>query len=214
MCYNLIIFGGSMNDLLEFLDDSEDREIVEEELEADSEYEDNDNSEDQRIHTRKLHTSKQDKAIVDLYRMMKEYEITLSPSFQRQYVWSTQSASKFIESLLINIPIPTIFVSANEEGVWDVVDGQQRLTAIKKFYDNELELSGLDTLVELNKCTFRDLNDKMKKTLNNRTLSVVIIDNDSSEEIKFDIFMRINQGSAKLNEQELRNCIYRGSFMD
>lgn len=200
------------NQLLSFLNDEEQKELNEEELlEVDVEVNDDTDS---NISARKLHTSKQDKAITDLHRMIKDDEIILSPNFQRKYVWSNKGASKFIESLLINIPIPTVFVSANEDGVWDVVDGQQRLTAITKFLDNELTLTGLETLSELNKLKYEDLDEKQKKLLNNRTLSVVIIDNDSSEDIKFDIFMRINQGSAKLNEQELRNCIYRGPFMN
>jgi len=200
------------NQLLSFLNEEEQKELSEEELlEVDVEVND---ETDSNISSRKLHTSKQDKAITDLHRMIKDHEIILSPNFQRRYVWTNKGASKFIESLLINIPIPTIFVSANEDGIWDVVDGQQRLTAITKFLDNELTLSGLETLSELNKSKYEDLDEKTKRLINNRTLSVVIIDNDSSEDIKFDIFMRINQGSAKLNEQELRNCIYRGPFMN
>lgn len=200
------------NQLLSFLDDEEKKELCEEDLlEVDAEACDDSNS---TLSSRKLHTSKQDKAITDLHRMIQDKEIILSPNFQRRYVWSTKGASKFIESLLINIPIPTIFVSANEDGIWDVVDGQQRLTAITKFLNNELTLNGLETLTELNKLKYEDLDEKTKRLINNRTLSVVIIDNDSSEDIKFDIFMRINQGSAKLNEQELRNCIYRGPFMN
>ncbi len=195
------------NGLLEFLD------IEKREDETDVEVEYNDNN-DLSIKSRKLHTSRQDKAITDLHRMIKNGQIILSPTFQRKYVWSKKSASKFIESLLINIPIPTVFVSANCDGVWDVVDGQQRLTSILKFLDNELQLSDLESLTELNKKYYDDLDEKTKRLLDNRTLSVVIIDNDSSEDIKFDIFMRINQGSVKLNEQELRNCLYRGPFME
>lgn len=194
-------------DLIVFLENEIDEGI------SDYDYEEVDEN-NSIVYSRKLHTSRQDKAIVDLNRMMNTDEIVLSPSFQRKYVWTTKGASKFIESLLMNIPIPTIFVSMNKNGIWDVVDGQQRLTAIKQFYNNELQLTGLESLCELNKKRYQDLDDKTKKILNNRTLSVVIVDDDSSEEIKFDIFMRINQGSVKLNEQELRNCLYRGPFMD
>lgn len=194
--------------LLEFLEEEEKQQ--EEVVEVDQEYQEENSVE---ASSRKLHTSRQDKAITDLYRMIVSGEITLSPDFQRRYVWTKKAASKFIESLLINIPIPTIFVSTTKEGIWDVVDGQQRLTAITQFLNNELQLTGLETLTELNRSKYEDLDEKTKKLLNNRTLSVVIIDNDSSEEIKFDIFMRINQGSVKLNEQELRNCLYRGPLM-
>ncbi len=197
----------------QFLEENEKIELEQEEekIEADTETTD---VEGLTLSSRKLHTSRQDKAIIDLYRMIYDKEIVLSPDFQRRYVWTKKAASKFIESLLINIPIPTIFVSSTKEGKWDVVDGQQRLTAITQFLNNELQLTGLETLTDLNKEKYEDLDEKTKKILNNRTLSIVIIDDDSSEEIKFDIFMRINQGSVKLNEQELRNCLYRGPFMD
>ncbi len=199
------------NQLVEFLED-EEKEFEEDIIsEVDSETTD---GQDIKMASRKLHTSRQDKAIVDLFRMIQEKEICLSPDFQRRYVWTKGAASKFIESLLINIPIPTIFVSTTKDGTWDVVDGQQRLTAIAQFLNNDLKLSGLETLPELNKLYYKDLEEKTQKILNNRTLSLVIIDDDSSEDIKFDIFMRINQGSVKLNEQELRNCLYRGPFMN
>lgn len=176
--------------------------------------EEDDDFEELEIIPRKLYITRQDKGTKDLYRMISEGDIELKPFYQRKYVWSTKAASKFIESLVLNIPIPTIFVSESDEGVWEVVDGQQRLTAIKKFYDNELVLTSLNSLPNLNKKTYDTIDEKSKRILEQHALPLVIIGNDSTENIKFDIFMRINQGSVKLNEQELRNCLYRGPLMD
>lgn len=193
----------------EFIDEKE----AYEEAMADAEYE-NEEEVSFQPQDRKLYIQRQDKAIVDLVRMIKDGDILLAPYFQRNYVWSKKTASKFIESLLLNIPIPTIFVAEKENGVWDVVDGQQRLTAIYNFCCKDFALSGLETLTEYNFQMFIELEDKIKRNFNNVSLPIVIIGNNSSPNVKFDIFMRLNQGSIKLNEQELRNCLYRGSFMN
>ena len=181
------------------------------------------------LNSRKLYIDKSDKSMSDLFRMIKEREVNLQPDFQRGFIWDKGTMSRFIESLLLSIPIPTVFLSENNDDTFDVIDGQQRLTTIFAFMSSSLDertslpehlkelqplrLSGLDTLKNLNKTTYDDLGDKKRK-FNNVSIPVVIIKKDSSEDIKYDIFSRINRGSIKLNNQELLNVMYRGRLIN
>ena len=174
-----------------------------------------------------IYVDKVDKATSDLFRMIVEGELNLQPDYQRRFVWDKKTMSKFIESLLLSIPIPTIFLAENNDDTFEVIDGQQRLTTIfafmkSKLVANEIEklsenlreldvltLNGLETLKQFNKKSYYDLVE-MQRKFNNVSLPVVIIKKDSTEDIKYDIFSRINSGSIKLNTQELLNVMYRG----
>ena len=183
---------------------------------------------------RKLYIDKVDKSTSDIIRMIKEGELNLQPDYQRRFVWNTKTQSQFIESLLLSIPIPTIFLAENDDETFEVIDGQQRLTTVFAFYKSvlfeedlkqfnvydetllqmdALKLTGLETLSDLNKLKFNEMNDKIQRRFKNVSLPMVIIQKDSSEDIKYDIFSRINQGSIKLNGQELLNVMYRGEFL-
>lgn len=185
-------------------------------------------------HNRKLYIDKVDKSTSDIIRMIKEGELNLQPDYQRRFVWSSKTQSQFIESLLLSIPIPTIFLAENDDETFEVIDGQQRLTTVFAFFksalsDEELKnfkvydenllrmdslkLTGLETLSNLNKYKFNELDDKIQRKFKNVSLPMVIIQKDSSEDIKYDIFSRINQGSIKLNSQELLNVMYRGELL-
>jgi len=163
---------------------------------------------------RKLRTQPYDKSIIDLMGMLNRNEILLRPSFQRNAVWDNKRASLLIESIWLNIPIPQVFVSVEEDGMWNVIDGQQRLTSLKRFFDNEFKLRGLEVLSELNGTNYSSLEDKPQRLLHGGNIRIVAIHEDSHPDIKFDVFMRINQGAVQLNAQELRNCLYRGSLND
>ena len=179
---------------------------------------------------RKLYVDKVDKSTSDLYRMIIEGELILQPEYQRNFVWTTRTMSKFIESLLLSIPIPTIFLAENKDDTYEVIDGQQRLTTIFAFMkdskveentkiDTELKnfdlltLNGLETLDQYNNKTYKDFDDSIRRKFNNVSIPVVIIKKDSTEDIKYDIFSRINSGSVKLNSQELLNVMYRGPLI-
>lgn len=164
--------------------------------------------------SRKLVMDNVDRTIKDVLNEITEGKININPDYQRNYVWNTVQSSKLIESILINIPIPNIYLSQTMTGTWEVIDGVQRLTTLKKFFSNEYELKGLEVLPELNKKKYDDLSEEIKNYLDDKIIRYVRIKNESSEDIKFDVFMRLNQGSIKLNEQELRNCLYRGELND
>lgn len=163
---------------------------------------------------RNLRTQSYDKSVSDLVKMMKDGRIYLTPEYQRNYVWDNKKASLLIESILLNIPIPVIYAAreANENLSWNIVDGLQRLNALKRFYNCEFSLSGLEILHELNGEKYDTLNPKAKAYLDDANLRIVLLFEDSHPDIKYDIFMRLNTGSVNLKPQELRNCLYRGEF--
>lgn len=161
---------------------------------------------------RKLTTQAYDKSVSDVVRMMSEKELILDPDYQRNYVWDNKKASKLIESIILNVPIPVIYVSEEQDSSWSVIDGLQRLNSLKRFFEGKFKLSGLEVLYELNKCDFKSLPSKSLRMLKNGLLRIIMVTADSNDDIKYDIFMRLNSGSVHLNEQELRNCLYRGKL--
>lgn len=136
------------------------------------------------------------------------------PNFQRQYVWNDKLASKLVESVLLNVPIPPCYLSENEDNELDVIDGQQRIYSLYRFLNNEFKLSGLEALTEINNKRFFELSSKEQRKIKTHTLRCVVITNESHPEIKFDVFERLNTNTAPLNAQELRNCVNRGALND
>lgn len=161
---------------------------------------------------RNLTTQAYDKSVSDVVRMIADKDLILDPDYQRNYVWDNKKASKLIESIILNVPIPVIYVSEEKDSSWSVIDGLQRLNSLKRFFDGKFKLSGLEILYELNKCDIRTLPSKSLRMLKNGLLRIVMVTADSNDDIKYDIFMRLNTGSVHLNEQELRNCLYRGKL--
>lgn len=163
---------------------------------------------------RYLNTMSYDYSIQYLYDLMKKGKIVLEVPFQRKQIWKSDKASSLIESIIMNVPIPPLYFAEEENGNWLVLDGLQRLSSIKNFYDNEFSLSELEVLTELNKRKYKDLPPKSRSLLDDGMLRVNVIKKDSHRDIKYDIFMRLNRGAVTLNYQELRNCMYRGNLND
>lgn len=161
---------------------------------------------------RKINTQAYDKSVSDIVRMMQDDDINLNPEYQRNYIWDNKKASMLIESIILNVPIPVIYVSQEEDDSWTVIDGLQRLNSLKRFFERDFKLSGLEILTELNRSDIHTLNPKAIRMLKNGLLRIIVISHDSHEDIKYDVFMRLNRGAVKLNEQELRNCLYRGKL--
>lgn len=142
------------------------------------------------------------------------------PSYQRRQRWSSERQSQLIESFLINIPIPPLFVYETRPNVYEVMDGQQRITAIKAFYSNELVLTGLERWPELNGRTYSRLPERIRAGIDRRSISWITVLNESSESdedafsIKQLVFERLNTGGVKLSYQEIRNALYAGPFND
>ncbi len=136
------------------------------------------------------------------------------PSFQRRYVWDDRLASRLIESILLNVPIPPCYLSQNEDFELDVIDGQQRIYSIYRFVNNQFHLTHLTVMSELNGRRFHELPKNLQRQIQTHTLRCTVITNQSHPEIKFDVFERLNTNTVPLNAQELRNCIYRGGLND
>ena len=142
----------------------------------------------------------------------------LNPDFQRRHRWDNYKRSKLIESFIINVPIPPIFLYEKEYSVYEVMDGLQRITAIKEFYEDKYKLEGLEIWPELNGKTYSSLPDQVRKGIDRRYISSIILlketakDHNSATALKQLVFSRINSGGAKLEDQEYRNALYPGDF--
>ena len=135
----------------------------------------------------------------EAYMMIANGDINLSPDFQRNVVWDDGRKSRLIESILLRIPLPVFYFSADRKGVLSVVDGLQRLTAIKEFMENKLPLQDLEYL--------DDYDDRLLRRFNLTQIIINVIDAQSPTKVKYDIFRRLNTGGRPLNSQELRNCL-------
>ena len=169
------------------------------------------------IRNRKLIIRAQDMTVDSMVHQLKDRTIHVrplseKPRFQRNYVWPDKFASKLIESLLLNVPIPPIYLSETEDYEYDVIDGQQRVYSIYRFLDNQFKLQGLEVLSELNKLNFFEIPSKLQSKLKHCSIRCIVITSDSHPEIKFEVFERLNTNTTPLNSQELRNCINRGRF--
>lgn len=161
---------------------------------------------------RKLETASYDYSVDYLYNLMLNKKIILEVPFQRKFIWKEDRTSQLIESIIMNVPIPPIYFAEEEDGNWLVIDGLQRLSSIKRYFENEYGLKKLEIVKELEDLKFKDLPPKPKNMLKDGLLRVNVIKQASHPDIKYDIFMRLNKGAVNLNDQELRNCLYRGNL--
>ena len=177
----------------------------------------------QKARERTVKTQNIEYDLETLVKKIKRGTIKLDPDYQRRHRWTTETSSRLIESLILNIPVPLIYLSqdvdidietGDEESRYSVIDGQQRLTAIIKFFNNEFSLTGLDALTELEGTYYKDLPPFLIRRLEERTIKCLRIDSTVDDQVKYDIFERLNSGSVKLEAQELRNAVSRGPFND
>lgn len=165
------------------------------------------------IYDREVHTQPADLSLEQIRSMVDKGRLITSPIYQREFLKEFKKGSRLIESILLGIPIPTVYLCVEEGEKRTVIDGQQRLTLFVKFLKNEYKLESLEILKELNGKRFRDLEDSIQAKLESSTIPCITLLKDS-EYLKYDIFSRLNLGSTALKPQELRNCIYRGTFND
>lgn len=165
----------------------------------------------EQLDEKKVFTEDKDIPLSQLKDMFDEGDIDTKPIYQRDFLEDWPKASRLVESVLLSIPIPTVYLCQEKDETLSVIDGQQRLTSFIKYLKNEFALRGLQELPELNGKKYSELEKPIQKKLKNSTIHAITLLKES-EELKYEIFARLNLGSEKLKEQELRNCIYRGSF--
>jgi hypothetical protein len=142
----------------------------------------------------------------------------LRPFYQRRNRWDLKKQSQLIESFLINIPVPPIILYEKKYNVYEVMDGQQRITALKDFYENRLQLTGLELWPELNKRTYNTLPGNIKAGIDRRSISTIVLITESTSSpedallLKQLAFARVNTGGVELSRQEIRNCSFYGQF--
>ncbi|WP_017659450.1 DUF262 domain-containing protein [Baaleninema simplex] len=155
---------------------------------------------------------------VQSLRSTGETRIKLQPAYQRRKRWSEIKKSRLIESFLVNIPIPPIILYEVDIDLYEVMDGQQRITAIHEFYSNKLRLEGLELWPELNGKCYEELPQKIRAGIDRRAISSIVIITESTSDperamfLKQITFERINTGGVDLSAQEVRNCLYQGKF--
>lgn len=140
----------------------------------------------------------------------------LRPFYQRRPRWSIEKQSLLIESFIMNIPVPPVFLYEKEYNSYEVMDGQQRITALRDFYDDKFELSGLKQWPEINGRTYHRLPDKLQAGLDRRSITSIVLlkesttDEDEASILRETVFERLNTGGVQLTRQEIRNALYRG----
>lgn len=191
-----------------------------EEAGFDYEFESADGDEEQEneqpFDAEKIRVDQQMLSVKYMLELMEQELIELNPGYQRRRVWKdNKKKSLLIESLMLRIPIPAFYFYENEDGKYQVIDGQQRLTTIKEFVNGEFRLSGLEYLgKEYNKRKFDDLDTKYIQRIYRTQIAVNILDARSPKNVIYDIFRRVNTGGVNLNPQEMRNAICRQEVRD
>lgn len=155
-----------------------------------------------------------------LETIFSQKKYNLKPEFQRRITWDTKKRSKLIESFIMNIPVPPVFLYEDDFSSYVVMDGLQRISAIIDFYRDAYELNGLEEWAELNGRKYSQLPKKVREGIDRRQLSVITLLKESAEDIttadkmKKMVFERLNTGGVQLEDQEIRNALYAGKFND
>lgn len=149
-----------------------------------------------------------------LLELHKKNQIILDSEFQREGVWNRKQQSELIESVLIGLPIPTMYFCEDRYANLIVVDGRQRLTAFFEFLNDEFPLSELKILKKLSGKKFSELDPVYQSKIEDYQLIIQVIKPTTPDSIKFNIFDRVNRGGTPLNNQEMRNALYQGHSTD
>jgi hypothetical protein len=164
---------------------------------------------------RDLITTTLDYNLQTIASLIADGRIDLSPSFQRRERWDRTRQSRLIESFLMNVPLPPVFLNEDEYGQYSIIDGKQRMTAISEYLTDAFELQGLTVFQEANGQRFSDLDTSLQSVLQTRaSLRAIILLRLSDPLIKYHVFQRLNTGGVRLNAQEVRNVTFAGAMND
>lgn len=171
-----------------------------------------------------------DVTVDELLRRVQRGRIDIAPIYQRQFRWDSARQSRLVESVLLGIPVPPLFMATNSDAdsitSWEVVDGLQRLLTLVNFVGDEetrkaarlagepLKLTGLDKLLAFDGSTFSSLPGDIATSLEDRPLKVIVLNDKSDLQVRYDLFERLNTGGVVLTAHEIRQSVYRGEFID
>lgn len=179
---------------------------------------------------RKVDFDSYDITVDELVRRVHRKRIEISPAYQRQFRWDRERQSRLIESLMLGIPVPPLFMATNvdaSEGTsWEVVDGLQRLLSLVNFTGDDetrkstaltgesLVLTGMEKLESLEGLAFGDLPLDIQTGLEDRPIRVIVLNDKSDLQVRFDLFERLNTGGIRLTDHEVRECVFMGDFIN
>lgn len=167
-----------------------------------------------------LKTDRLDMSFGEIMNLYEKKDLIISPEYQRAFRWNDAQKTGFIESILLGIPIPPIFVAEDKDGIWELVDGLQRISTILSFFgilennkNNLFKLTSSELVGDiLQDVSIENLSTKLKLTIQRAVCRVEILRWDSSFDMRYELFNRLNTGSSPLKAQEIRNCIFLGPF--
>lgn len=162
-----------------------------------------------------VRTESIDLSFGEIANMRKAKELIIQPEYQRLFRWSAEQRSRLVESILLELPIPQIFVIENADGVFELIDGLQRVSSVLQFIEPTtidlpaLSLEGCDIISDLNGKAFNDMPLSLKLRLKRSTVRTIVIKRQSKSFLRYEMFKRLNTGGALLSPQEIRNCSSR-----
>lgn len=164
---------------------------------------------------REIRSTAVDFSFGEILNLHNDKEIVIRPEYQRLFRWTNEQRSRLIESILLGLPIPPIFLIENEDGVLELIDGLQRTSSVLQFLDHnsidqpELCLIGCDIMKSLNGLHFGDLPTVLRLKLKRSPIRATIISKTGDSFVKYEMFKRLNTGGSLLSSQEIRNCSSR-----
>ena len=173
----------------------------------------------------KIRTKSLDVSFNELYDMYENGELTISPDYQRLFRWEEEKQSRFVESLILEMPVPPIFVIETDDGIYELIDGLQRISSYLHFrgerlgvesedddsgdLEDYLRLQGCDIVPDLNGLTFNELPKALQIKIKRSFVRMEVIKKESETALKYHMFKRLNTGGELLSAQEIRNCTIR-----
>lgn len=167
------------------------------------------------IENNEIRTESVDFSFGELLNLHKDHEIVIRPEYQRLFRWTIEQRSRLIESILLKLPIPPIFLIEDENGILELIDGLQRTSSVLQFLEHEainepeLVLTGCDIVKELNGKTYNTFNTSVRLGLKRTPIRAIIIKRSGTDFVKYEMFKRLNTGGSLLAAQEIRNCSCR-----
>jgi hypothetical protein len=167
------------------------------------------------VFDREIRTTAVDFSFGELLNLHNDKEIVIRPEYQRLFRWTNEQRSRLIESIILGLPIPPIFLVEGQTGILELIDGLQRTSSVLQFLDHnaigeeELRLVGCDIITDLNSKTFSDLPVAVRLKIKRSPIRATIINKSGDTFVKYEMFKRLNTGGSLLSAQEIRNCSSR-----